>query len=105
MPDSKITEAVRQEIDKNGKTLKNIIDKIIKSKQFYLYEEAVKTSPRGYKKENPHIELIKLKHRIFEKQLKDKDLLKPDFEKTIIKQFKELTPFVEWLQESIFRGM
>ena len=104
MPDSESTSIIREEIDKNWEKLQKIINKIWKAKKFYMYEESVKTSPRWYKKDNPNIELLKLKHWILERKISDKELLSPEFEKTLITDFKELSPLVEWLQDTISIG-
>lgn len=101
MPDSTVTAIIREWIDQNWEKLQKIINKIWKSKKFYMYDEAVKTSPRWYKKDNPNIELLKLKHRILERKLSDKELISPEIEKTLINDFKELSPLVEWLQDTI----
>ncbi|MFZ2151280.1 MAG: DUF2461 domain-containing protein [Candidatus Absconditicoccaceae bacterium] len=98
MPDSQTTGAIREGIDKKGKDLKKLIDKILKLESFYLYEDAVKTAPRGYKKDNPNIKLLKLKHRIVERPVSDKELLGKEFEKVLVKDFKKMAPFVGWLQ-------
>lgn len=98
MPDSQTTWIIREWIDKKGKNLQKMIDKILKSELFYLYEDAVKITPRWYKKDNPNIELLKLKHRIVERQVSDKELLGKEFEKELVKDFKKIAPFVEWLQ-------
>lgn len=104
MPDSETTSIIREWIDQNWEKLQKIINKIWKSKKFYMYEDSVKTSPRWYKKDNPHIELLKLKHWILERKISDKELLSPEFEKTLITDFKELSPLVEWLQDTISLG-
>jgi len=101
MPESKTTGIIREGINKKWKDLKKIIDKVLKLESFYLYEDAVKTAPRWYKRDNPQIELLKLKHRIVERPVSDKELLGKKFEKELVKDFKKIAPFVEWLQDRI----
>lgn len=101
MPDSQTAGIIREWIDINWEKLQKIIDKVLWSKKFYLYDDALKTSPRWYKKDNPNIELLKLKHWIIEREIKDKELLLLKFEETLIQKFKKLSPFVEWLQNTI----
>jgi hypothetical protein len=36
-----------------------------------------------------------------ERKISDKELISPEFEKTLIIDFKELSPFVQWLQDRI----
>jgi len=108
MPDSKTTGKIRETINKNWKQLKKVIDQILRpawpvgrSESFYLYDDAVKTSPRWYKKDNPNIELLKLKHWIMERQVTDKEMLSVDFEKKLIQDFEKMSGFVEWLQNAL----
>lgn len=101
MPDSRTTGIIRGWIDKKWKDLKKIIDKILKSELYILYDESVKTAPRWYKKDNPNIELLKLKHWIVERPVSDKEIKWEDFEKELVKDFKKISPFVEWLQDQL----
>lgn len=101
MPNSKTTGIIREWIDKKWKELKKIIDKILKTEWYYLYDESVKTAPRWYKKDNPNIELLKLKHWILQRPVSDKEMKWAEFEKNLIKDFKKLAPFVEWLQDQL----
>lgn len=103
MPDSKVTEIIRKWITEDGKKFQKIIDKVLDGNKFYIYEEAVKTAPRGYKKDSPYIEFIKLKHRIVEKTLKDSELLSKDFEKNVVKSFEKIEPLVSWLQDILVK--
>ena len=52
MPDSKITEVIRAWIAEEGKKFQKIIDNVLAGDSFYLYDEAVKTAPRWYKKDS-----------------------------------------------------
>lgn len=101
MPDSTTTSIIREWIDQNWEKLQKIINKVLWSNKFHMYEDAVKTSPRWYKKDNPNIKLLKLKHWILEREITDKELTLPEFEKNLVQEFKKLSPLVEWLQNSI----
>jgi len=92
---------VRDAIDQRWSDFKKIVNKIQKSKSFDLYDESLKTSPRWFTKNNSNIELLKLKHWIFERPVSDKEMKWKEFEKNLIKDFKGLAPFVEWLQRQL----
>lgn len=92
---------IRDAIHQKWSEFKKIINKINKSGSFDLYEEAIKTSPRWYKKDNPNIELLKLKHWIFERPVNDKEMRWEEFEKELVKDFKKIAPLVEWLQDQL----
>ncbi len=59
--------------------------------------EAVKTAPRGYKKDHPEIELLRLKSFTGIKALTDNELCAPDFVATALTGFKALSPLVKLL--------
>jgi hypothetical protein len=42
-----------------------------------------------------------LKDRIVERPVSDKELLGQEFEKELVKDFKKIATFVEWLQDKI----
>ncbi len=92
---------IREAIDQKWSDFKKIINKIQKSKSFDLYNESLKTSPRWFTKDNANIELLKLKHWIFERPVSDKEMKWGEFEKDLVRDLKKLAPFVEWLQDRI----
>jgi uncharacterized protein (TIGR02453 family) len=103
MPESKILNAVRQEIDYNTKEFKSIIQKKSFKNTFgELQGEKLKTVPKGYDKEHPEIELLKFKSYIVWKQLSDKELTQKYFLKKTAATFKELYPFNNFLNRAVF---
>ena len=63
-------------------------------------ENKLKTLPKGFDKENKHIELLKLKSFVVYHEISDSKLKSKDFEKTIINGFKAMHPFLEFLREA-----
>ncbi|MGE0567055.1 MAG: DUF2461 domain-containing protein [Bacteroidia bacterium] len=102
MPEPVQLNAFRQEIDYNGKELV----KILKSKSFSTYFDGIdkidvlKTTPKGFAKDHPHIDLLRNKHFIVSHSFTEKDLLSSDFDKKIVKCFKAMHPFIEFLRKS-----
>jgi len=100
MPEPFYLSAIRQEIDYNLEELK----KIVSAKEFKMeftslsVEDALKTVPKGYDKENPALEFLKLKHFIVVKDLTDKDVLSKDFIKNTSKAFKAALPLIAFLR-------
>ena len=92
MPD--MLAAIRQEIDYNSAELK----KILSAKDFKTYfkelsqDDKLKTSPKGYDKNHPEIELLQHKHFIAIHHLKDEDVLNKNFPVYISKVFKAMLP-------------
>ena len=80
-PAADILAKVRQEIDYNGELLENVIgDKTFRKnfKQFWD-DDKLKTAPKGYPKDHPYIEWIKLKSFVAIHRINDEDIYKKKF--------------------------
>ncbi len=105
IPEKEELKKVRQEIDYNFEGFK----KIIQSKKFVnTYkdldkspESSLSREPKGYEKDNPAIEYIKLKSWIAMRPLTDEDLLSKDLTKKITTAFETLHPLILFLNEAI----
>ncbi len=101
-PEPAQLQAIRQEIDYNGGKLTGIIN----SKTFKKYfgslseEDKLKTMPKGFDKDNKHIELLKLKSFIAYHEMSDKKAAAKDFDKQISNGFKAMFPFILFLREA-----
>ena len=102
-PPSKTLASIREAIDYNGDELVNIIRK----KSFVdvfgdLYEdERLKTAPKGYRSDHPHIELLKNKSFAVAHMLDRAQILDPGFEDYIIAVYMEMLPFRRYLNHAI----
>lgn len=100
MPEPAYLQAIRQEIDYNADEFK----KIIKAKDFVAnfktlsQEDALKTTPKGYEKDNPNIELLRLKHFIVVHDLKDSELNDKNFISNCTKIYKSALPLNKFLR-------
>ena len=105
MPEVAELRKLRQEIDYNWDDFK----KIIKEKNFkkifidiYQNEEIKLSSiPKGYEKNNPAIEYLKLKSFIAEATFKDEDLSKSSLHKKTISAFEALMPLIHFINKAI----
>lgn len=103
MPQPEPLGKIRQEIDYNGKTLENIMaDKKFKK----LYgdfepEGSLKNVPKGYEKEHPLAEWLKLKSFVVSKPYTDAEVLDKKFMKTVIDAYKTAKPLNDFLKEAI----
>ena len=105
MPEAPNLKKVRQEID----YCFTEFSKIIKNKNFKKeYGDLEQTSdiklinlPRGYEKENPAVEYLKLKSLLALKPITDKELMEEDLAKKIIRSFKALMPLVKFINRSL----
>jgi uncharacterized protein (TIGR02453 family) len=61
--------------------------------------ERVKTAPKGYARDHPEIELLRLKQITASRPLLDKEILAPDLLQETLKTFKAMKPFLEVLED------
>lgn len=97
-PDPKHLAKFRQIIDRDPKPFK----KIVASKAFRDYfggveGEKLKTAPKGYAKDHPDIELLRMKQVTVYHRIPDRDLLAPGIVKETLKGFKLMKPLLTYL--------
>ncbi|CAN5532713.1 DUF2461 domain-containing protein [soil metagenome] len=103
MPDPTNLGKVRQEIDYNGERL----DGILNDKKFRKWykslddSDKLKTTPKGYAKDHPHIELLKNKSFIVSHSFSDKEVLDKKFIKQLAEACKAMKPLNVFLKEAI----
>ncbi|KAL9136345.1 MAG: hypothetical protein Q9175_002444 [Cornicularia normoerica] len=64
-------------------------------------ENMLKTKPKGYEKDNPNIDLLKLRNFTIGKKLKDEEVLGPGGLGRIVELIGILTPFVSYLNSVV----
>jgi len=103
MPSPENLASIRQEIDYNtDKFLK-----ILNNKKFKQYYPALddfdklKTAPKGYAKDNPHIDLLRYKSYIVSHSFTDAQVADPKFIKNIADAAKAIKPLNDFLKEAI----
>ncbi|MFZ7105791.1 MAG: DUF2461 domain-containing protein [Bacteroidota bacterium] len=103
MPPADEVKKIRQEIDYNGKDLKKVLTKPSFKKAFggLSREHALKTAPKGYPKDHPDIELLKLNSFIVWKNVSDKDILGPKSIKSLTTLGKEMKPLMDFLKTAL----
>jgi uncharacterized protein (DUF2461 family) len=62
-----------------------------------LQGDELKTAPRGFDKQDPNIDLIRKKQFIFTKKYSDKEVLSNGFENEVIKSFKVIRPYFDYM--------
>lgn len=101
IPPSPWLNAIRVQIDLNGGNLL----KIVNSKEYRKYfsgleGEKLKVPPRGYSKDHPYIELIKMKSFLAEKGFSDDRVLSDDFFDIVTGAFRAMKPLNDFLAVS-----
>lgn len=105
MPASGELKKIRQEIDYNFNELKDLLsEKKFKSVYSTLEsgkEEKLINLPKGYDKDNPAAEYLKLKSILALRMIPDEDLLKPGLLNNTSNTFKALTPLIEFINRAL----
>ncbi|MCC9166816.1 DUF2461 domain-containing protein [Pontibacter harenae] len=95
-------KVVRQEIDYNLNELKSIIEAEDFVKRFGpLQGEQLKTTPKGYDKDNPAIEYLRFKSWNAIMPLSDKTVLSSDFIDEVLDGFKALKPLNDFFMQPL----
>jgi uncharacterized protein (TIGR02453 family) len=104
MPEADALKKVRQEIDYNW----DEFQQIIKAKPFSkLYgdlergEYALSREPKGYDKDNPAIEHLKLKSFVAIKMVDDSALTNKNLLKTTVDAFTALMPMIKFINRAL----
>mgnify|MGYP006103197589 CR=1 FL=1 len=62
-----------------------------------LQGDELKSAPRGFDKLDPNIDLIRKKQFLFSKKYSDKEVLSKGFEQQVIKDFKAIRPYFDYM--------
>jgi uncharacterized protein (TIGR02453 family) len=104
MPEASALKKVRQEIDYSWEEFQSIInDEDFKKVYGQLQEGEFKLSrePKGYEKDNPAIECLKLKSIVAITKLSDEELLSEDLQQKIVAAFTALMPLVKFINRAL----
>ncbi|MFZ1808660.1 MAG: DUF2461 domain-containing protein [Cyclobacteriaceae bacterium] len=103
MPDSPNLAKIRQEIDYNFKSF----EKVLKGKKFKTWYaelddfDKLKTAPKGYPKDHPHLELLKHKSYIVSHYFTDKEVQDKNFLKKVVEGCKTVKPLNDFLAQAL----
>jgi uncharacterized protein (TIGR02453 family) len=101
IPPAPWLNAIRESISEDGDTLLEIINNREFRKWFSDLEgEKLKVPPRGYSKDHPHIELIKMKSFLAERSFTDREVLSPAFFNNVTGAFRAMKPLNDFLFSS-----
>ncbi|OJJ15855.1 TIGR02453 family protein [marine bacterium AO1-C] len=98
MPAGENLAKIRQEIDYNADDFRKLLEADDFKKYFKELEgESVKTAPKGYKKDNPNIDLLRRKSFIMWHKITDKQVRAKDYKKLIVNVFQAMKPVNDFL--------
>jgi len=105
MPEAQETKKIRQEVDYclgefksilGSKKFKSVYGELERSEEYALVN-----IPKGYEKDNPAAEYLKLKSWIAMRPLTDAELTSKALEKIVLEAFDTLRPLVKFLNRAI----
>jgi uncharacterized protein (TIGR02453 family) len=102
MPPNKLLHKIRQEIDYNPDRFLGIVNAPEFRAHFgALIGESLKTAPKGYPKDHPLIEYLRLKSFTVIKNFTDAEVFRDDFEQQVRESFRVMRDFNRFLSEAV----
>ncbi|MEP3390274.1 MAG: DUF2461 domain-containing protein [Reichenbachiella sp.] len=102
MPPPETLAAIRQEIDYNPEGLKKLLEsKDFKETFVDIKGDKLKTAPKGYPKDHPNIELLRLKSFYVIKEFSERELTSDGFFEGLVSTYKKAHEFNKYLKEAI----
>ena len=104
MPEAAALKKIRQEIDYGWDKFSNILNEPAFKKVYGDLEQGefkLSREPKGYEKNNPAIEYLKLKSLVATEPLTDVDLTSKDLLKKIVAAFTALMPLIKFINRSL----
>jgi uncharacterized protein (TIGR02453 family) len=100
MPPSPWLNLIREKIDEQGDKFLKIIENKDFVKTFGQLEgEKLKTAPKGFPKDHPNIELLKLKSYLVTRTISDKEIIGNDCFDLIIRASKAMKPLNDFMND------
>ena len=101
-PASESLKKIRQEIDYSGNELVSILNrKDFKNRFGEIQGESLKTSPRNYNNDHPHIKYLRMKSFIASSPLSDQEILSGTFIGKTLQSFSTMKPFNDFLAKAL----
>jgi uncharacterized protein (TIGR02453 family) len=101
-PDSSQITKFRDAIDRDARPFKKVVNKESFKRFFKAVQgEKLKTVPRGYARDHPDIELLRMKEVVAIQRLTDAQVLSPNFSAHVVDAFTAMKPFLDYLNSVI----
>jgi uncharacterized protein (TIGR02453 family) len=102
-PKKKTLDSIRAAIDYNGEEFMKILSKRSFKNDFgdLMEDEKLKTSPKGFSKDHPHIEILRNKSFVVMHHFTQEEIMREDFQEKLIKIYKEMLPFRNYLNHAV----
>jgi uncharacterized protein (TIGR02453 family) len=91
---------IRKELSVDPSPMRKIINsRSFKSNFGELNGDEVKTAPKGFSKDHPDIDLIRKKQFLLVRNYSDEEVLNSDFIKSIVKTYRAMRPFLDYMSD------
>ena len=101
-PEPKDLLRIRTEFQMDSSDIRDILAESAFAKAYGGKLDAwdpVKTAPKGFSKEDPNIDLIRLKNFVVTHSFTDAEVHSPDFGAKVLHHFKLLRPFFDYMSD------
>lgn len=101
-PEPQDLKRIRQEFEMDSEEIREILLKPAFKKVYggnFVQRDPVKTAPRGFEKDDPNIDLIRLKSFFLAKNFTDAEVVSPDFSQKVIAHYQLLRPFFDYMSD------
>ena len=92
---------IRKEFEMDATAIRKILNQKDFNKAFngFVQEYAVKTAPKGFSKDDPNIDLIRLKSYFVVHEFSDSEVHAKDFKDNLLHHYKLLRPYFDYMSE------
>jgi len=91
-------QRIRQELAVDGDEYRQLINKAnFKTIWGELHGDAVKTAPKGFAKDHPHIDLLRFKQHLFSVRYSQSQATAPDFLQRLNTDLQAVRPFLDYM--------
>ncbi len=92
---------IRKEFEMDATHIRKILSDTAFNNAFqgFNQEYKVKTAPKGFDKDDPNIDLIRLKSYFVVHSFKDEEVFAPEFQDNVIHHYHLLRPFFDYMSE------
>ncbi len=101
-PEHKDLKRIRTEFQMDASEIRDILSEPAFAKAYggkFTPRDSVKTAPKGFDKEDPNIDLIRLKNFFVTHSFTDEEVFAPDFSQKVLKHYKLLRPFFDYMSD------
>ena len=101
-PEKEDLKRIRTEFHLDASEIRDILNDSAFAKAFpngFETSNAVKTAPRDFEKDDPNIDLIKLKSFFVRKEFTDQEVMACDFSDRVLKHYKLLRPYFNYMSD------